>query len=146
MQNKHTHTHTHTHARAHTHTCRLINDGAFGLIARKARKKDVIASPRQWMRLAAGAKCTPRFNCVWFEQKLHRNVRAFLAQTYVVKGAYKTIDGETLRFMSDARWLNYGVGEDDDGVLKTHPGEVWVRYSFSSNGASTNIGCVVQSV
>jgi hypothetical protein len=33
--------------------------------------------------------------------------------------------------LSQARILNFGVGEDDDGILQSHPNEIWVRYSFT---------------
>lgn len=35
--------------------------------------------------------------------------------------------------ISKAVWMNFGQGKDSSGVLKKHPNEVWIRYSYSTD-------------
>jgi hypothetical protein len=54
---------------------------------------------------------------------------AYLAQFYEIKGSYKTTDGEKV-ILSNIRWINYGVAENDESKVVDHHDEVWFRTSF----------------
>jgi hypothetical protein len=110
----------------------LVCDGAFGQIQKHARGKKMIANKKQWMAIMREANTTNPNEVIDFEQKLHRDWKAYLKQFYIGKVS-KGSDGELFRFIA-AQWRNYGIGEvwipaEHRYIMMAHPGEVWVRYT-----------------
>jgi hypothetical protein len=108
----------------------MENDRAFGALSQKAKKKKVIASPKQWMKLARRCK-RPPFHAMWMEQDRFRNWDSYLGQLYRTPGGKKqwiNTAGDAVS-ITKVRWFNFGVGEDRHGKLVRHANP-WYRYSL----------------
>lgn len=57
-----------------------------------------------------------------------RKWKDYLSEKYTI--AKKDQEGKPLR-IREIQWMNFGWGEDGDGLMVYHPDEVWFRNSFS---------------
>jgi hypothetical protein len=98
-------------------------------VSRAAKKHQTIASSKDFVEVAKGASWSNPAHTVWFEQSKHRDVNSFLSRYYRSPAGYKNTEDEKV-YLADIRWLNYGIGEDQEGKLVSHPNQVWYRTSF----------------
>lgn len=54
----------------------------------------------------------------------------FDAKTYYLQRYMDRLTGASEMYISDALWLNFGSGPDENGVECAHPDEVWLRDSL----------------
>ena len=103
------------------------NDRAFGTIAQTAKRRQVIASPTQWLKVAQRSR--GGFNAIFMQQPRFRDWATYMRRLYTVPATWRTTDGAKVHFLK-IRWFNLGVGEDQHGVLHAHADQVWFRYGL----------------
>ena len=109
--------------RGHTY---LPNDRDFALIEKK-KDSAMVHLPEDWERVIREARIARPFHV----QKMSKEKFFDFAPITKQFTMRKKDDAGASVLISTANWLNFGEGEDGGDKVVSHPGEFWMKSSFS---------------